>query len=823
MKDATYTLKNLYEELFPNIGLTIEDNNSISCIKNNKKELILCNRKPLLLDTCMNSKGDYVLFNLYSEKVNCAYYILERHIQNTFSSKINLLFTYSIKFLEKEDFFNKYSKEIHPLILKLYENDLDIENINYENILDKWKKIYKVINEQPYQDILIKFNLVNNMAVIDKPKEYDEVEYEGHVIYFSLHPFINITFPLYELLKDTERDKLLGINLSNKDIKLFKIIYEYLFEGIEKGNSYIYPSNEQLKDVLKEMEGKINAVYTEPTSLSKPFLLLKSFIQIANSIDFTLNYFVFIDKFKIENEMFNLLLSEEVLDNLEKLNVLSDDRYRFDLQKELNNHKPIDAKSLDERLNKEIIEKKEFTFTGSVKKRYKNYRPRQTKTYSIVEPPIVNSFEIFNTEVILDPNKQDFNELIPPKERLKHTYILGATGAGKSEVIKTLIYSDIKDIESSIVLLEPHGDLASEVAKMVKDKNRLIIIDPYMCKEKIPTINPFEIKNKDEETISIMTQELVSAFETGIGLEWSHNMEAVLAPCISTLLRKENTDIYELQKFMDDNKNDDLVELGKKSPIKGHRDFFNSQFKKEKLDVTKDAIATKLQTLLNDSVFANLITGKSSIDLEKQINTKGKVIIFKLTKGKMKNTLSLYSRLIMATIQGIVLRRQNIEEQLRPRTNLYLDEFQNFIGSTIEEILTESRKYKLFVTFAHQTISQLDRNIKGIVLSNTNIKIVGRNSNDNLKIMGKELQTDIDKLENLEEGVFFLKVGVKEAIKIRNTDKFIGNKAAIDDEIWKEHLQYQLENYYKDIKDENEKQEEAKQKAQVLKPFTEDF
>ena len=65
-------------------------------------------------------------------------------------------------------------------------------------------------------------------------------------------------------------------------------------------------------------------------------------------------------------------------------------------------------------------------------------------------------------------------------------------------------------------------------------------------------------------------------------------------------------------------------------------------------------------------------------------------------------------------------------------------EFKNFIGSTIEEILTESRKYKLFLTFANQSLSQIDKRLRDIVLSNTNIKIIGKNSNENLRLMGKE-------------------------------------------------------------------------------------
>ena len=42
-----------------------------------------------------------------------------------------------------------------------------------------------------------------------------------------------------------------------------------------------------------------------------------------------------------------------------------------------------------------------------------------------------------------------------------------------------------------------------------------------------------------------------------------------------------------------------------------------------------------------------------------------------------------------------------IERNDRVHTHLFIDEFHNFYNPTIEEILTESRKYKLFLTLAH--------------------------------------------------------------------------------------------------------------------------
>ena len=108
-------------------------------------------------------------------------------------------------------------------------------------------------------------------------------------------------------------------------------------------------------------------------------------------------------------------------------------------------------------------------------------------------------------------------------------------------------------------------------------------------------------------------------------------MLAFLMPCISTLLlMKPDADLFDLHRFYNDKRNQDLVLLGTQSPIPAHREFFLHEFKNGHKK-TKEALSIKLQTLLNNPIFAEITTGKSTLDLEKLIN-QGKVIIFDISK-----------------------------------------------------------------------------------------------------------------------------------------------------------------------------------------------
>ena len=89
-------------------------------------------------------------------------------------------------------------------------------------------------------------------------------------------------------------------------------------------------------------------------------------------------------------------------------------------------------------------------------------------------------------------------------------------------------------------------------------------------------MNPFELSSQSEFTINYMVQELSSAFMEIVKSETSDQMDSILEACIETLLRKGDSDISELKRFMDDLENNDLVELGRKIPNIERRSVMNN-------------------------------------------------------------------------------------------------------------------------------------------------------------------------------------------------------------------------------------------------------
>lgn len=364
------------------------------------------------------------------------------------------------------------------------------------------------------------------------------------------------------------------------------------------------------------------------------------------------------------------------------------------------------------------------------------------------------------------------------KATKKGVYIVGQSGTGKSETLKLFIYDTIrktrKSTKTSLFILEPHGDLCQEVARYIpflsQQRGRLIYLNPTIHKllgcttRYTPIINFFDIPSKDEETIDAFSQEITNAISQMIAKAgssddvFSTNMDTFLKPCIATLLRLEYSDLSMLKRFMSDN-NEDLIALGQQSPNPEHAEFFRNGFQNKRYKATRDAVYIKLQSLLNSSLFRRLVIGKSTIDLERALNEEGKVVILDFQKGRGRKTATDFGKLMVAYVQAIALRRQDIPKHSRPHTYICIDEFQNYIGGggTFAEIASESRKYGASMVLSHQVVGmKMSSDLTNILMSNCTIKIVGKNAKKSLEVMAANIDLPVTRLMKIPKYQFYV-------------------------------------------------------------------
>lgn len=390
---------------------------------------------------------------------------------------------------------------------------------------------------------------------------------------------------------------------------------------------------------------------------------------------------------------------------------------------------------------------------------------------------------------------------ISETERRRHSYISGASGSGKTEAIKHLVHHYLsRNTSTAVVVLDPHGDLAHQIAQFREnaDDDRVVYIDPLLSREHTPVFNPFVVKDTSPEAIDVATQELVGVFlqiMKGSGL--SLQMDALLKPCLSALLLKGDATIRDLKTFMDDEANGELLRLADHLPNPEQRAFLQQDFLRDTYNPTKQSIRTRLQSLLNSQIFLHFMVGQSTFDLDALLRQR-KVVVFNLSRGVIGyETSEALGRFIVAWLQSWAQQQAKIPEARRVPVHLFVDECQLYVSESIERILTEARKYRLYVTLSQQMLGQnMSQQLREAVLSNTAVKMTGRNATKSLAALAKETGAELDDLQALNVGQFHVKVGNRPSIKVTLPDHLLGTKNAMPKDAWTAFLARQLGRYY---------------------------
>src|SRR5690606_15025264 len=165
----------------------------------------------------------------------------------------------------------------------------------------------------------------------------------------------------------------------------------------------------------------------------------------------------------------------------------------------------------------------------------------------------------------------------------------------------------------------------------------------------------------------------------------------------------------------------------------------------------------KLTYFLGDQILANMLSGKSTVNLEQCLN-EGKIIIFNLPKGSGKFTSSVFGRLMIAYIHSIILRRDALPEKQRKQLFFVIDEFQNYITTSLASNLAEARKYGLSIVLATQSLKQIENvQMRKTVMVNTGVKAIGQTDHEDRTIFAKELGMKAAELEVLHPLQFYVK------------------------------------------------------------------
>lgn len=312
---------------------------------------------------------------------------------------------------------------------------------------------------------------------------------------------------------------------------------------------------------------------------------------------------------------------------------------------------------------------------------------------------------------------------IPDGERLKHTHILGATGSGKTTLLKHLIVQDLQ-AGHGLAVIDPKGDLIDELLAHVPAHrlDDVVLFDPTDHDHPVG-FNMLAFVGEAE--LSRTASELVSIFKKLFGAAWGQRLEHILRYTALTLLEVPGSTLLDIPDLLldDDFRHGLLVNV---------RNFSTRAFWEQEYQVLSNAqrmqavlpILNRVGPWLAYPEIRNIAGQVHSSFHLRTLMDQGKILLVNIPQGRLGEDASgLLGAMLVSKIQLTAMARAGNPAHTKRPFFLYVDEFQNFVTSSFEKILTEARSFGLGLVVANQYPEQLTPSLRLALANNVAVQL----------------------------------------------------------------------------------------------------
>lgn len=355
----------------------------------------------------------------------------------------------------------------------------------------------------------------------------------------------------------------------------------------------------------------------------------------------------------------------------------------------------------------------------------------------------------------------DFPFGIRLADRLMHLYVIGQTGTGKSTLLLNLASQDARD-GLGFCLIDPHGDIATHLTSRLSAThtywNAADPASPYGYNPLTRVSAPYR---------PLIASGLIETLRKQWSDAWGARMEHLLRYAILALLDQPLADIRDIVRLYVDKGFRRSVVSRVSDPQVSHfwkREFPNMNYQNAADGVAP--IANKLGAFLANPVVRKAVCEPDEPLRFRKIMDQGEALIINLAKGQLgSDNANVLGGLIVSSFMNAAFSRNDQPEYERRPFILYVDEFHSFTTSAFAGMLSETRKYGLGLTLAHQHIVQTDKEVFEAVLGNVGSLMVFRVGAEDAPTFTRQLGTvdlrDLVNLPNYRAFVQLLVLGKK--------------------------------------------------------------
>ena len=349
---------------------------------------------------------------------------------------------------------------------------------------------------------------------------------------------------------------------------------------------------------------------------------------------------------------------------------------------------------------------------------------------------------------------------VPLWQRLRHTYILGTTGYGKSQLILRMA-SDDAAAGLGFCLVDPHGDLCLDVlSRIPEDRFGDVIYVSFGEPGYVPVWNPFASEVQPGKLADDITRAFL-AQTSSRGARMEHNFR-MLSYVVSRLGGTLN-DFAEMAERTSRGKLLREQALARIANPQVRR-FLTAELPSYSAADVR-SVTNKLSPLLLDDQLGAMFTQPDNQLSPRAWMDEGRIVLVNLSSGQIgADHARIVGSLLVSLIYRAAVSRADVPAAARRPFLLYVDEFQQLQAATLSELLSEGRKYAIGAVLAHQERGQLGKELAQS-LGNCGTKVIFRPGEDDYahsrKVLGGRV-TDQD-LQRLTVGQAFVACGAQVA------------------------------------------------------------
>lgn len=372
---------------------------------------------------------------------------------------------------------------------------------------------------------------------------------------------------------------------------------------------------------------------------------------------------------------------------------------------------------------------------------------------------------------------------IPEEVRFEATWVIGRQGTGKTQLIQSLIASDLEKVandECSIVVIDSQNDLIKTIGGL-RDfapggrlEDKLVSIKPDLNYP--PALNIFDMgrdrinaysENDREKFTTIAIDQINYVLDAlmGEGGTMTPKQTGLFRYLCRLMMEIPEANLMTFADMLKiTSKDKKALEPYQKYIDKLHepaQDFFASQFFDRDYDSTKQQVAWRISNLRENTYFDRMFSHpKSKLDLFTELNSSKVILINTDQEHLGSEGTNIFGRYFLGALLSASQERAGLHRSERKPVYIYIDEAHDYIAddSKIANLIDQARKMRIALLLAHQRTKQIQLPTVLDALSNTSIQFANTNNANDLKLLPQTLNTTAEFISSQPKFHFALHV-----------------------------------------------------------------